>query len=215
MLTIAWDVDDVLNDLMRSWFEAWRDDQPECAICYEDLRQNPPDALLGISRSAYLESLDRFRIERFHELTPTPEVLSWFEAHGGRFRHIAITAAPLLAASASASWVMRHFGRWIRSFHIVPSSRDGEDLPDSNRSKNPRSKGEMLAELGRVDVLVDDDPNNLVGALAIGVQGVLAPRPWNAAWIDDGGLESALAQILSLADFVPEPRPAVENGAIQ
>ncbi len=214
MLAIAWDVDDVLNDLMRSWFEAWRGDHPECAMRYEDLRQNPPEALLGISRAAYLQSLDRFRLERFDALAPAPEVLSWFELYGHQFRHLAITAAPLLAAPASAAWVMRHFGRWIRSFNVVPSPRDGEELPASKTSKGPASKGEMLAQFGRIDVLVDDDPDNLAGARAVGILGVLVPRPWNPAWANRGpasALSGALAQILSLTGSAP----AFENGSIR
>lgn len=211
MLTIAWDVDDVLNHLMRSWFEAWRGDRPACAVRYEDLRQNPPEALLGISRVAYLRSLDRFRLERFATLAPDPAVLSWFHRHGHRFRHLAITATPLVSAPASAAWVMRHFGSWIRSFNVVPSPRDDEDFPAHEASQGPTSKGEMLAQLGRIDVLVDDDPHNLAGAQAVGILGVLMPRPWNAGWSAQRGPAGALAQILSLTGTAPDSGPVVER----
>ena len=38
MLTIAWDVDDVLNDLMGAWLkDAWLPAHPECTLAYDDL----------------------------------------------------------------------------------------------------------------------------------------------------------------------------------
>ena len=43
MLTLAWDVDDVLNDLMQVWLEeAWLPAHPECNVTYRDLTSNPP-----------------------------------------------------------------------------------------------------------------------------------------------------------------------------
>ena len=37
MLTIVWDVDDVLNDLMHAWFKhSWLADHPDGKIRYED-----------------------------------------------------------------------------------------------------------------------------------------------------------------------------------
>jgi len=37
MLTIAWDVDDVLNECMDIWFENWRRKHPHLNLKYEDL----------------------------------------------------------------------------------------------------------------------------------------------------------------------------------
>ena len=48
MVTIAWDVDDVLNDLMRHWFKStWKTTHPECKVIYEDLSENPPRQILA------------------------------------------------------------------------------------------------------------------------------------------------------------------------
>ena len=60
MRTLVWDIDDVLNDLMRSWFtEEWLPTHPDCRLAYADLLENPPHRVLGIAEAEYLASLDR------------------------------------------------------------------------------------------------------------------------------------------------------------
>jgi hypothetical protein len=178
MKTIAWDVDDVLNELMRTWLaEAWLPAHPGCRIGYEEITTNPPHELLGCKKAEYLASLDEFRRSAAgREMQPNAEVLAWFGRHGSRFRHVAITAVPLAAAHLSAAWVMRYFGRWIRTFHMLPSHRDGEDLPLYDRSK-----GEALAQWKAIDALVDDHPRNLASAEQLGIRTFCVPRPWNQA----------------------------------
>ncbi len=175
--TIAWDVDDVLNDLMRAWFEqAFRPAHPSCAVAYEQLVENPPCAVLGITLEQYLASLDGFRLAHAADLAPDPEVLDWFTRHGDAFRHVAVTATPLHTAPISAAWVLRHFGRWIRTFSVIPSPR-----PFDASKRWDATKGDWLRWCGKVDVLVDDSPRNLASAGEAGVAAVLWPRPWNAA----------------------------------
>jgi len=174
--TIAWDVDDVLNDLMRAWFEhCWMRAHPDCPLRYGRISDNPPDALLGISRADYLASLDGFRLSEGAEtMLPVPEVLAWFRQYGKSCRHLALTAVPLRAASVSAAWVMRHFGAWIRSFHLVPSPRQDERIPNYDRTKE-----DFLRWWGKVDILVDDNPVNVASARSLGIEAILVSRPWN------------------------------------
>ncbi len=173
--TIAWDVDDVLNDLMRAWFErCWMRAHPDCPLRYDQISENPPHALLGISRAEYLAALDGFRSESAGTIPPVPEVLAWFRQYGQYFRHLALTAVPLRAASVSAAWVMRHFGSWIRSFHLVPSLRQGEIIPDYDQTKE-----DFLRWWGNVDIFIDDNPVNVVSAQSLGIQAMLVSRPWN------------------------------------
>jgi hypothetical protein len=176
MLTIAWDVDDVLNDLMRVWLQtAWLPGHPESTVSYEELRSNPPLSELGATREEYFRSLDEFRRSRYiSELTPCREALAWFEISGHRYRHLALTAVPLRAAPVSAAWTLGHFGRWIRGFHIVPSPRPGESSPEYDNSKS-----EILARSNDISVLVDDSPSNVEAAAALGIRAILMPRPWN------------------------------------
>jgi len=192
MKTIAWDIDDVLNDLMRCWFDDFfRPEHPGCDLRYAELLENPPESLLGVSREDYLASLDRFRLaDNFQRMLPTPEVMSWFKVHGPGYRHVALTAVPLAAASASARWLMRHFGTWIRSFHFVPSARKGVEAPVYDEDK-----AAYLDWLQHVDVLVDDNQANIEAARRVGVKGLLFPRPWN-----DGGTstEALLAEMARL-----------------
>jgi hypothetical protein len=180
MQTIVWDVDDVLNSLMYAWFtEAWMKEHPECGIEYSGLTENPPHVVLGVARQQYLASMDAFRkTESGVHLMPNAELLDWFGEYGNRFRHIALTARPLETAPEVASWVMRHFGAWIRCFGIVPT-RAGEDVPIYDRGK-----GDYLRWLGKGDVLVDDGEENLDQAAALGLRAVTWPQPWNRSTQD-------------------------------
>jgi hypothetical protein len=175
VVTIAWDVDDVLNDLMACWLEeGWKPAHPECTLRCEDITENPPAALLKVPISEYLASLDAFRSDRYARLEPRRDVLAWFRAHGNHFHHLALTAVPMQAASISAEWVLRHFGHWIRSFHFVPSPR-----PSDGHSTHDRTKEEFLRRHDHVTWLIDDSPKNVEGALRAGKKAILFPRPWN------------------------------------
>lgn len=177
MKTIVWDVDDVLNDLMQSWFEeAWLPSHPRCELRHDNIVENPPHQLLGITVEEYQSSLDGFRLsEAGRQLSPSTEVVEWFQRYGNRFRHIALTATPLSCAPASAAWVTRHFGTWIRSFSFVPSARSDQNIPVYDQSK-----ADFLRWWGRADALVDDSPSNVTAARSLGIEAVLVPRPWNA-----------------------------------
>ncbi len=193
MKTIAWDVDDVLNDLMGTWLSrAWLPAHPDCRLRYEGLSENPPHALLGVSKAEYRASLDDFRLSpAAASMPPATPVLQWFNEHGRQCSHVAITAVPLRAAPAAAAWVMRHFGRWIRSFHVVPSHREGEDLPLYHRTK-----GEALRQWKTIDALVDDDRANLISAEQLGIRTFCVPRPWNRG---PGSLADVLDELTVLS----------------
>jgi len=174
--TIAWDVDDVLNDLMLTWFkEKWQPDHPACKINYENISENPPNRLLNTDIEEYSRSLDEFRLSgKYEQMAPIKEVLGWFRENGNNFRHIALTAVPLSAAHLSAQWVIRNFGPWIRTFHFVPSKRAGEQIPQYDNDK-----GDYLKWIQKVDLLVEDNSDNVSLAKNAGVKGIVIPRPWN------------------------------------
>ena len=192
MLTIVWDRDDVLNDLMRCWLEQWwKRFHPECSVRYEQLSENPPHRILGISLEEYLASLDEFRLsEQATEMKPIPEVLAWFKQFGHLYRHIALSATALDTAPAAAAWTFRHFGTWIRSFHLVPSARKDQDIPQYDADK-----GAYLRWLEKGDVLIDDSPINVELARHCGIAGVLVPRPWNP---QHGSITDALQRLLTM-----------------
>lgn len=177
MLTIVWDVDDVLNDLAMRWFaEAWLPAHPDCSLSFEGFAAAFPEVALKTSREEYLASLDAYRHSgAYAAQPPRADVLGWFERHGGEARHVALTAVPLHAARISSEWVMRHYARWIRGVNIVPSPRPGDPAGPPERDK-----GAWLAWFGRADVVVDDNPANVQAADALGLRGLLFPRPWNA-----------------------------------
>lgn len=175
MLTIVWDVDDVLNELMYQWFTfSWLPENPDCSVAYEELIKNPPHEVLGISLETYLISLDEFRrTDRAVNMEPNPEVLAWMGKHGDMFRHIALTARPLETAPDVAHWVMKHFGAWIRCVGVVPT-RSAVNVPVYDRTK-----GEFLKWLSCGDVVVDDSIENLAQTQALGLKTLLYPQPWN------------------------------------
>ena len=191
MLTIVWDVDDVLNDLMYQWFTfCWLPENPDCNITYAELRGNPPDEALGISRGTYLSSLDSFRnSDRAINMQPKAEVLAWMHEHGGRFRHLALTARPLETAPDVAHWVMRHFGAWIRAVGVVPT-RVVADVPVYDRTK-----GDFLKWLRCGDILVDDSTENARQAEWLGMKTLLYPQPWNDSPLTLSTLLKELTQL--------------------
>jgi FMN phosphatase YigB (HAD superfamily) len=191
MKTIVWDVDDVLNDLMRAWFsEAWLPGHSRCPVAYEGLTENPPHVALGIPIQEYLHSLDEFRAARGGRLVPNPEVLEWFRLHGHRFRHIALTAVPYRIADVWAAWVIKHFGRWIRSFNFVPSPRVSDVLPLYDADKR-----DFLSWWQRGDIIVDDNPTHIAAAAELGIEALTFPRPWNGAQVSTSKLLESLGSL--------------------
>ena len=178
MKTIAWDVDDTLNDLMRLWLDKWfRPRNKLCGVPYEDLCENPPHKILGVSLAAYLRSYDAFRLSGAYDaMPPRKELVAWFKRHGAKYRHIAVTAVPILAAHKSSGWMYRHYGRWIRTFHVVPSARTGQTLP-----RYDTTKADFLRSIGGCDIFVDDSQENIRQVKAMGAKCLLMPRPWNGA----------------------------------
>lgn len=171
---IIWDIDDVLNSFMLEWFSNYKGNSG-CVLNYEDLSQNPPHFLLGISRQEYLKSLDLFRKRSFSKLKPREEVLKWFQEKGEDFQHFALTAIPFNSVSFSAAWCMANFGKWIRSYNYVPSVRKGENIPEYFKSKK-----DFLANAGDVALFIDDNEDNIRDAQSLGIKTVLFPAPWNS-----------------------------------
>ncbi len=192
MLTIAWDVDDVLNGLMRAWLEdCWQPQHPDCALCFEEVEINPPNKLINASLEEYLRSLDAYRLSGLYaKMPPNPEVIEWFKSYGASFRHIALSAVSRIAAHVSASWVLKNFGDWIRTFHFVPSVRPG----DISKNYEP-TKAEYLKWLDRVDIFIDDHPGNVRDATAVGVKSFLVSRPWNSGGMEMDEILNALSSL--------------------
>ena len=192
MITIAWDVDDVLNDLMRCWLvKKWLPEHPGCKACFEQITQNTPEHIIKSTKEEYRLSLDAFRLSgAYLQLEPNPEILAWFEEFGDKARHIALTSVPLKEAHISADWVMQNFGKWIRSFNFVPSPRKGELVPEYDHSKV-----DYLRWLNKIDVLVEDSEENIREAKELGIRGILVAKPWNKSGLS---VRAALAEINKL-----------------
>lgn len=192
MITIAWDVDDILNDLMRCWLvNKWLPEHPNCKVSFKQITQNTPERIINSSKEDYLFSLDSFRLSKaYSEMKPNPEVLLWFKKYADKARHIALTSVPIKAAHVSADWVMRNFGKWIRSFNFIPSIRKGEQTLGHSHTK-----ADYLKWLDKVDVLVEDSEENIREAEKLGIRGILVKKPWNKSSLL---LKDALAEINKL-----------------
>jgi len=176
MKTVAWDVDDILNDLMRCWLiDKWLPEHPDCKVCFEQITQNTPEHIINRPKEEYQLSLDAFRLSgAYLQLQPNPEILAWFEESGNKARHIVLTSVPVKAAHISADWVMKNFGRWIRSFNFIPSLRAGEQALEYDHSK-----ADYLRWLNKIDILVEDSEENIREAEELGIKGILVKKPWN------------------------------------
>jgi len=191
-MTLVWDVDDVLNQLTRAWFEqAWLSTHPDCPVTESaQLTENPMHRLLGVTREEYLASLDAFRAAGYAALVPDADILAWMSRNGDKFRHVALTAVPLASASCSGEWIYRHWGRWIRSIHVVPSPRTGQEAPSWDASKV-----EYLRWFGHADVvLIEDNPVACAAAVAAGFSALRVPQPWNRG--------TALPKVGALSDLL-------------
>lgn len=176
MITVAWDVDDILNNLMFDWFtKKWLVEHRDCKIKFEQLTDNPPHQILQIEESEYLKSLDDYRLsDNYINSIPNSEILQWFEKYGAYARHLAVTAVPLKAAHISAFWVIRHFGKWIRSFNFLPSKRSNEDTTEYYHNKN-----DYLNTLKKIDILIEDNQMNIIEPQKNGIKCFLVEKPWN------------------------------------
>jgi len=176
MKTIIWDVDDVLNDLMYSWFkECWRVYDPNSNLNYHDLIQNPPHEILEITLNEYKLSLDNYRnSEKGRNLKPNEQIINWLRKDGAKFRHIALTARPKQTIPFLAEWIFHHFGDWIRTLSFVPSYRENEKLPVYDKTKT-----DFLNWLNKADYFIDDSEENINEAKKIGITSFLFPQPWN------------------------------------
>lgn len=195
MLTIVWDIDDVLNDFMKRWFEQWwRPKKTDCKFNYHDLIKNPPHNILGIDLQEYQNSIDAFRHSKLFEvMPPNIEVLEWFRKYGQLSRHIALSAVSRNAVTASASWLFTHFGDWIRTFTFVPSQRSGENLPlyDS-------AKAGYIRWFNKADVFIEDNEDNIAGIEQLNIRRIIIARPWNSSKIGFEELLSILTDMHSI-----------------
>ncbi|HHW21228.1 hypothetical protein [Thermodesulfovibrio thiophilus] len=175
MKTIAWDVDDVLNNLMQEWLQKKWCKETKLTVKYEEIIENPPHKILNISLDDYLSSLDSFRLSNmYQEMKPDKKIVKWFSKYGHLYRHLALTSTPLLTASTTAQWVFKHFGRWIRTFHFIPSKRNNINAPQYDKDKS-----EFLLWFSRIDIFIDDNKKNIDSAKKAGINAVIWPQPWN------------------------------------
>lgn len=174
MLTIAWDVDDVLNNLMQSWLIDYSE-KNNCKVSYENIITNPPNQILGIELEKYLDSLDEFRLNpKALDMLPNAKILNWLNNKGHLFHHIALSTTSAKTARNGAFWVMKHFYKWIHSYNIVPSYRKDDEFSKLNKTKK-----DFLNKVKYVDVLIDDSEKNIKDAQDLGIKGFLVSRPWN------------------------------------
>jgi FMN phosphatase YigB (HAD superfamily) len=181
-ITIVWDVDDVLNEFTRLWFEKALKSQHKFNLLFEDIRENPPTKILRMKEQEYFRSIDRFRVsEEARNMSPNPYVLGWFKQHGHKFEHIALSSRPLSTIPALSEWIFRFYGSWIRTFGYVPSRKDV--LGSTNIKKN---KHGYLKWLGKGDIFIDDNTDNVLTVESLGIETILFPQPWNNSTLGVG-----------------------------
>lgn len=162
-----------------------------CKLNYNELVENPPHNILGIDLQEYQNSIDAFRHSKlFEDMPPNTEVLEWFRKYGQQFRHIALSAVSRNSVTASASWLLTHFGDWIRTFTFIPSQRSGENLPLYDLTK-----ADYIKWLNKADVLIEDNKNNIAGLEQLNIRRFIVARPWNSSKIGVKELLSILTDM--------------------
>lgn len=175
MLTIAWDVDDVLNNLTKQWLCDYCEKQ-NIKIAYKNIVSNPPHNILNITFDEYINSLDSFRLSnKALNMLPNNKIINWFEQYGYLFNNIVITSTAARTSQNSAFWVMKHFHKWIHSFNIVPSYRVNDNVV-----RNDKTKKEFLERERNVDIFIDDNEKNIEDAKELGIKTFLVAQPWNS-----------------------------------
>jgi hypothetical protein len=180
-MLILWDVDDVLNQLMKEWLESWHQQEGigRSHVSFDQLTDNPPHNQIGISLQEYHRSLDEFRNSlAARDLIPNKQVLHWFNQHGRDHVHIALTARPTLTMPNQAAWIYNHFGRWIQSVVAVAPARK---YVDSQQHAVFQTKAAYAKWLGKPSVLIDDNQENIASVKGICPFALLFPQPWNAS----------------------------------
>ncbi len=171
-IVMVWDIDDVLNSLMRD-FLLWYNKRQGAEIAYPDITENPPHRILGCSKEEYLSALDIFRRDFFMELRPNPLAMDWFGSMGcdSDIAHIACTSVPIRFANISWAWLCKHYP-FFRVFSFAPSFRQGDDLGPI------RSKADALSLFKEVNLFIDDNEQNVSEAGEF-CKALLYPAPWN------------------------------------
>ena len=178
-MLILWDVDDVLNQLMKEWLKNWhrQEGAGRPHVSFDQLTENPPYNQVGISLQEYHQLLDKFRNSPAgRDLIPNKQVLQWFNQYGRGHIHIALTARPVLTMSNQAAWIYDHFGQWIQSVVAVAPVRKhvGNQQPAAFQTKAAYAQW-----LGKPSVLIDDNQENIASVKGICSFALLFPRPWN------------------------------------
>lgn len=176
MLTIAWDIDDVLNNLMYEWLNWYKQSHTECIVEYKDLKENPPHNILGCTKEEYIKSLTEFRLLKYESLTPNPEVVSWFKKYGDKAYHIVVTSTRYSTEYVSSSWLFKHFYTWIRGFFVAPSYDE-----NSKCIVYDQNKYQFLRRTRLADIIIDDNQEVIDQCRLLGIEAFLVKKPWNTS----------------------------------
>ena len=176
---IVWDFDDVLFPLTEAWLKASGRTMQSRIVQYEQFTENPPNKIMGIPLSEYLESLDAFRLSpEAQTIEPKKVILNWFAIYGSAYRNEVLTARPLHTVTAAKSWLAIHFPNYFQGFGVVPAARPGVDI-----SGYPQTKRAFLEAEGLKPQFFIDDSNSNISDVALmpEVHTILYPAPWNRA----------------------------------
>jgi len=187
---IVWDVDDVLNCLMKSWLQYWSQESG-LKIILNEIIKNPPQDILGITKEDYLNSLDTFRNSDLgKDLEVNHIIKKWFLHHGNKFNHIACTGRPIRTMPNQAWWLYKNYSQWIKTVHMTGADRDLES--------RKISKADFISFINSDVVFIDDCENNINSVSKIGGITLLYPQPWNKANYTEVEFISKLNSLLGL-----------------
>jgi hypothetical protein len=178
VLNIVWDIDSVLNNFEEEWFLYYKSINHEKYknLFFNDIVDNPPHNILGITKEEYLESLNYFRKYCMHTVKPNMSVLDWLNVYGSKINSSVLTSALYPSLEESAYWLFSNYKRYIRSYTVIPSYINKE-----NAIIYDETKLDFLKKTRNVDIFIDDNEKtiNSVKEFLPHIKVFCPKQPWN------------------------------------
>lgn len=191
--TLAWDFDDVLFPFLQTFFVTFHNAHYGSSFSFEDIFSFELEQVIGCDWHEKQRRIQEFYGSGDHEkMLPSPGALEAAEALSPYYRHVIITARPLIFEPHTRLLLGRHYPRGLFEDEI--------HFLDHYATKNgvKLSKGKKCVEIGAV-ACIEDAPHNAKGIVEEGIPVYLPDMPWNR-----GVSHPLIRRVFSLSEIVAD-----------